>query len=203
MKPIFRYIYLREPDGTFPAAVAKQEVQTFIEKWEAVGRRHVSQMMPEHSLPESGDPLDLASAVFACSSRYHLSSLVPAFGWQEVALHLNCIIPQDPNVVLEEATFTSGVSYSFVGYDIIKYLLRILDLEPSRMQATELLAMKERFVCTTCPFSFSSGAKGRYSMTITECVSWSSLSPSCLAQIHCRFHMPWKNQIIHHDPLYQ
>ncbi|KAF8914333.1 hypothetical protein CPB84DRAFT_82393 [Gymnopilus junonius] len=173
LKPIFHYINFGEPAGVFPDEVAQQEVQTFVEKWLAVGRRHLSQLVSAHCLTVSkGDPLDLANAVFTCGVCYRLCNLkFPLFGWQDVALHLGCIIPSDPNRVLEEATFTSELSYSVAAYDVLKYLLGILELEPSKMQATEVVALEARFVCTVCPFSVRHGIKGRYPMTVKECVS--------------------------------
>ncbi|PPQ68600.1 hypothetical protein CVT26_003389 [Gymnopilus dilepis] len=173
LKTIFRYTHFGECDGTFPSEAVQQDIRIFIEKWIEAGRRHFLQLLPDDVFNDSiEDPLSLACAVFFYPPpREHCLPTTALLGWQDLALHLDCFTPLDLDVVLDGADFTPVISFSLLGHDIVKHLLKTLDLDPNHVLATELVAVKQRFVCTTCPLVRSHGTRGTYVMTIAECVS--------------------------------
>ena len=172
LKTIFRYTHFGECDGTFPSEAVQQDIRIFIEKWIEAGRRHFLQLLPDDVFNDSvEDPLSLACAVFLYPPpREHCLPTTALLGWQDLALHLDCFTPLDLDVVLDGADFTPVISFSQLGHDIVKHLLKTLDLDPNHVLATELVAVKQRFVCTTCPLVRSHGTRGTYVMTIAECV---------------------------------
>lgn len=95
--------------------------------------------MSEDSFPAESneDPLELVSAVFICSCQTNYSLISALFGWQDVDLHLSCFIPLDIDSVLEEATLTSGVSYSVAGYVPQWPRLGLLNHRPAIQDADE------------------------------------------------------------------
>ncbi|KAL0580727.1 hypothetical protein V5O48_001285 [Marasmius crinis-equi] len=88
------------------------------------------------------DPLQLSTAVFQCS-KHPVHDGHCLIGWESVALHLRFNDMHNDGV-------SSHISFFRKGSNVVRALLRLLNLDAATTLAKDLDARDDRFVCLSC-----------------------------------------------------
>ncbi|KAL0580726.1 hypothetical protein V5O48_001284 [Marasmius crinis-equi] len=123
----------------------KALLQPLIDDWLSGVHEHLRNEVHKAVAAESTstvDPLQLSTSVFRCSKHLGHDGRC-LIGWESVALHLRF------NYIHDDGD-TSHISFSRRGYNAVRVLLQLLNLDAATTLAKDLDARGDRFVCLSC-----------------------------------------------------
>ncbi|KAF8156868.1 hypothetical protein B0H34DRAFT_710942 [Crassisporium funariophilum] len=162
--------------GEMPVELANEDfIRQYTDTWMVDGKERVLSTLSaaeENRLDKTRLDLDLATAVFVCSSNScYESSGTALFGWKDAGLHLNCIYDMYYQPHLGHG-HELGPRFSAEGHRAVVFVLELLGLDPASTAANDPLLSRARFICTACVMWKEAGVrKGRHALTWKESVS--------------------------------
>ncbi|KDR67558.1 hypothetical protein GALMADRAFT_258225 [Galerina marginata CBS 339.88] len=177
IRTIFTWISSELEDDLLVEAM-RDDVPLYVERYGAYGRRQLSRIFAEqHPLLDlDKDPLQVAAAVFECPLHLPINDksvrCTALIGLEDASLHFDCVVPKNSDLKAEDFDPEIKFAYSLAGFKTMEHLLGLLGLDPYTTLANDLETLDARFLCMVpdCR-QFSGSDKGRFAMTLKECVS--------------------------------